>query len=303
MMFQKAETKALKISPRMKLRSALFAFLSVLLSCPESKSDDTPRGRLVAHGVLELSVVDNPKIREASGIIASRRYPDVFWTHNDQGSKPLLYGITRAGKTVAEFPVTGAKIEDWEDIAIDDEGHIYVGDIGNNDAKRTELAVHRVREPNPQKPGKKVKIEQTFNLRFPKKPFDCESLFVHHGYGYVISKVFKDKDAAIYRFPLKPQAAPFVLEWVARLPIDSPVTGADISQDGQRLGIVCKSGAYVFRIDGDVAKAGHVAPWHTKFKHEHIEGCCFVPDGLLAISESREIFLFTDEPFRNVSGD
>jgi hypothetical protein len=37
---------------------------------------------------------------------------------------------------------------------------------------------------------------------------------------------------------------------------------------------------------------------HTKFKDEHIEGCCFVPDGLLATSESRDIFLFTNAAFR-----
>jgi hypothetical protein len=33
-------------------------------------------------------------------------------------------------------------------------------------------------------------------------------------------------------------------------------------------------------------------------KGEHIEGCCFVPDGLLATSERRTIFLFTDPAFR-----
>jgi hypothetical protein len=38
-------------------------------------------------------------------------------------------------------------------------------------------------------------------------------------------------------------------------------------------------------------------PAHTKFKHEHIEGCCFVPEGLLATAETREIFLFTDPAF------
>jgi hypothetical protein len=178
-----------------------------------------------------------------------------------------------------------------------------VGDIGNNDAKRTQLAVHRLREPNPDKSGKKLKVEQTYRVRFPKKPFDCESMFVHGGFGYVVSKVFNNRQAELYRFPLREQTEPFVLEWVARLPISSPVTGADISEDGQRLGVVSKSGAYVFRIDGDPAKAGRVFPWHTRFRHEHVEGCCFVHEGLLAISETREIFLFTDEPFRGPAGD
>ena len=39
-------------------------------------------------------------------------------------------------------------------------------------------------------------------------------------------------------------------------------------------------------------------PVTTPFRHEHIEGCCFVPEGLLATAESGEIFLFTNEAFR-----
>lgn len=302
-MFQKVETSAIDRGPRARWVSLPFAIAGVVLCCATAEPDETPKGRRVAPGVLELGTVTNPKIKEPSGLIASRKHRGVFWTHNDQGSKPVLYGLTREGKTVAEFPITGAKIEDWEDIANDDEGNIYVGDIGNNDAKRTELAVYRVHEPSPKKSGKKLPVQQTYRLRFPKRPFDCESLFVFRGFGYVISKIFNNREAELYRFPLKQQSEPFVLEWVARLPIVSPVTGADISADGQRLGVISKSGAYLFRIDGDVAKAGRVVPWHTNFRHEHIEGCCFVPDGLLAISETREIFLFDAEPFRSPSGD
>jgi len=90
-----------------------------------------------------------------------------------------------------------------------------------------------------------------------------------------------------------------VLEFVACLKIDSPVTGADISADGALLGLVSKAGAYVNRIYGEIASAGKQKPWLTKFHHQHIEACCFVPEGLLATAESREIYLFTDEAFRS----
>jgi hypothetical protein len=64
------------------------------------------------------------------------------------------------------------------------------------------------------------------------------------------------------------------------------------------LGLVAKNGAYVFRIDGDVTRVIKANPHHTKLKNEHIEGCCFVPEGLLVTSERRMIFLFTDPAFR-----
>ena len=110
--------------------------------------------------------------------------------------------------------------------------------------------------------------------------------------------MFNNARAQIFRFPLKETNRPLTLELVATTKIESPVTGADISADGTLLGLVAKDGAYVFRIDGDVARVSNANSHHTKLKNEHIEGCCFVSEGLLATSERRNIFLFTDPAFR-----
>jgi hypothetical protein len=253
-------------------------------------------GQEIAPGVRLLAHMSDLRITESSGVIASRRFPNVFWTHNDGGGpkKQVLYGIDRQGNTRAAFPVIGPRFHDWEDIAIDDAGHLYLGDIGNNDSKEDKLAVYEIDEPDPTAGSGPVSPKRGWKLKFPGAPFNCESLFVWKDYGYVISKVFDNARAQIFRFPLKETNEPLTLELVATTKIESPVTGADISADGTLLGLVSKTGAYVFRIDGDVARAGEVEPHHTKLKDQHIEGCCFVPDGLLATSERRAIFLFTD---------
>ena len=187
---------------------------------------------------------------------------------------------------------------DWEDIAIDDAGRLFLGDIGNNDAKRDMLAVYEIDEPDPSANISAISPKRGWTLKFPNAPFDCESLFIWKEYGYVISKVFNKAHAQIFRFPLQDTTEPQMLELVATTKIESPVTGADISADGNLLGLVAKDGAYVYRINGDVARVNEVAPHHTKIRDQHIEGCCFVPDGLLATSERRGIFLFTDSAFR-----
>lgn len=284
----------------MKRALLAVAFLDLLApGCggDATKSAGSPFPHQAAPGVLQIGYLTHPAIRESSGVVASRQHPGIFWTHND-GKSAGLYAVTREGKLVAQFTVFGAALTDWEDIALDDLGRLYVGDIGNNDAKRTQLAVHQIDEPDPKLTGLPVKIKRTWLLRYPGQRFDCESLFVWRGSGYVISKVFDDQYAEIYRFPLGEQKQPFVLEKVCRLPIRSPVTGADLSADGRRLAVVAKNGAYLFRVDGDIAQAGKIKPFHAKFRHEHIEGCCFLPEGLLATAESREIYLFTDEAFR-----
>src|SRR6478609_424095 len=106
----------------------------------------------IAPGVQLLAYMSDVRIKESSGVIASRRYADVFWTHNDGGGpkKQVLYAIDREGNTLSSFSVIDVTLHDWEDIAIDDDGHLYIGDIGNNDAKRDTLAVYEIDEPNPQ---------------------------------------------------------------------------------------------------------------------------------------------------------
>jgi len=254
----------------------------------------------IAPGVRLVGHISDPRIKESSGVVGSRRYTNVYWTHNDGGGpkKQVLYAIDRGGDTRASFPVIDVTLHDWEDIAIDDAGHLFIGDIGNNDSKRDALAVYEIDEPNPQASAGPISPKRAWNLRFPQAPFDCESLFVWKDQGYVISKVFDKAHAQIFRFPLKETDRPLTLELVATTKIESPVTGADISAHGTLLGLVAKNGAYVVRIDGDVAHVTKTKPHHTKLKNMHIEGCCFVPEGLLTTSERRMIFLFTDPAFR-----
>lgn len=267
-------------------------------ACDAQPTNPAVQLREAAPGVLVVGNITNPRLTECSGIVASRQYPEVFWTHTDGGGKKqALFAIGRDGRTKSEIFVLGARLSDWEDIAIDDQRHLFVGDIGNNDAVRTQIAVHQIDEPDPSARIPSVKISRTWQLRFPAKPFNCESLFIWQTNGYIVSKVFDGDRAEIYRFPLDEQKQPFTLEFVARLKIGSPVTGADLSADGKQLGLVGHAGAYVYRIDGDIARAGRIKPAHVKFKGQHIEGCTLVPDGMLVTSESRSIFLFTNAPF------
>jgi len=282
---------------RNQIRTVLFA--SLLAASPTAGKAAEP-GQKIAPGVRLLARISDPRIKESSGVVASRRYADVFWTHNDGGGpkKQVLYAIDREGNTRAFFSVVNVTLHDWEDIAIDDAGHLYIGDIGNNDSKRDALAVYEIEEPNPQASTGAISPKRAWKLKFPGAPFDCESLFVWKDQGYVVSKVFDNARAQIFRFPLKETNEPLTLELVATTKIKSPATGADISANGTLLGLVAKNGAYVFRIDGDVTRVTNANPHHTNLKNEHIEGCCFVPEGLLATSERRMIFLFTDPAFR-----
>ena len=100
-----------------------------------------------------------------------------YWTHNDGGGpkKQVLYAIDREGNTRASFPVIDVTLHDWEDIAIDSAGHLYIGDIGNNDSKRDALAVYEIEEPNPQAGAEPVSTKRFWNLRFPGAPLTAKA--------------------------------------------------------------------------------------------------------------------------------
>jgi hypothetical protein len=275
--------------------------LCALSACGAQPGTPLPKGKRVALGVLAIGRISNPRITESSGVAVSRKNSDVLWTHNDGGGKrQVLYGISRTGSSLAEYHVTGALLEDWEDIAADEQGHLFLGDIGDNERERSTIAVHQIDEPELTSSRNGIaRVTRSWNLRYPKGRFNAEALVVWGEFGYVITKVFDDARAELYRFALTNSAEVQTLHLVGELRIEAPVTGADISTDGKLLAIVSKAGAYVYRIDGNPARATAGKPFRTKFDDAHIESCTFVPEGLLATSEARLIFLFTDEAFRN----
>lgn len=278
--------------------------LCALTACGAEPNRAATPGKLVEPGVLLVGKIANPRITESSGLVVSRRDPELFWTHNDGGGKrQVLYAMTRTGQPLAEYRITGAVLDDWEDLAIDDAGHLFLADTGNNDAKPITIRVHQINEPDTKAAVTGIApVTRSWNLHYPAAPFDCESLMVWDGHGYLISKVSNNARANLYRFSLTNAALLQTLVLVGEIRIDSPVTGADISRDGNLLALVAKNGAYVFSIRGDVTRALKGKPYQNKFKADQIEGCTFVPEGLLATAESREIYLFADEAFRTGPG-
>ena len=242
--------------------------------------------------VERIATIANTEIQECSGIVASRQYPDVFWVHND-GKKERLYAINRKGASIADFKITGAKFQDWEDIALDADNNLYAADTGNNDGKRKEAVVYQFREPNPNSAARSISITRQWTLRYPTPARDCESLLILGTNGYLITKVTGNRMAEVYSFPLAASEGTITLKSLARLVIDSPVTAATVSQDGKTLAAISKEGAFFFDFDGTFTSTQLLRTRdRVRFTHESIEGCAFVPEGLLVAAESRELFLF-----------
>jgi len=193
---------------------------------------------------VQAGAIKSELTREISGIVASRQNPGVLWVHNDSGDRPRVYAINTKGDLLGICNVGGATERDWEDIAIGpgpdpNRQYLYIGDIGDNQAKYPEVIVYRVSEP-------KVDVATPFgmmpigpaeaiHLTYPGGPRDAETLLVDPLTRdiYIIAK--RELFSKVYRagFP-QSTTQQTRLEAVTTLPWGF-ATGGDVSPDGREV--------------------------------------------------------------------
>lgn len=244
--------------------------------------------------------LDAPQLTESSGIVESRRHPGVYWTHNDSGNEPILYAVRRDGSLINQFPVRCVAF-DWEDIAIDDEGHLYLGDIGNNGNVRAAIGVMMLDEPDPNvapAPRSRLQPKRQWLLTYSDNArMDCEALFVWKGEGYLIRKSVDRSPTTVWRFSLSGPGTQ-ELEEVARLPMKVVCTGADLSPDGDRLAMMTDVGPVLSSaLGGDMQRLANAGYSQIRIDPQVNEAVCFTTDGLLGTSERRHVYYFPLDAF------
>ena len=81
-------------------------------------------------------------INENSGLVKAWQ-DGYYWTHNDGGGNPELYMLNATGQLFDTLEVKDAINVDWEDLAKDSKGSLYIGDFGNNSNKRENLNIYK----------------------------------------------------------------------------------------------------------------------------------------------------------------
>ena len=271
---------------------------------------DAPRA---AYGKpVQLATLEERDVTESSGIVASRRNPGLFWTHNDSGDGPFLYAFDREGKRRGVWLVEGAQARDWEDIAAGPgpepgRSYLYVGDIGDNGARRQEIVVYRLAEPeilpedarSSAREPRRTGAAEAIRLKYPDGAHDAEALLVHPRTGdlYVVTKSALGA-AGVYKL-----SAPFTATGVStlkrvadlRLPglFGGFVTGGDISPDGRYVVLCDYLGAYELSVPDEKA-GGFDAVWaQTQLAIDlgargQGEAVCYAADGAAVYATSEK---------------
>ncbi|MGL5827219.1 MAG: hypothetical protein ACRCYU_20745 [Nocardioides sp.] len=137
-------------------------------------------GGLVGASADEVTRFVDPEIVESSGLVAT---DDSLITTNDSGDIGRLFVVdSRTGETVRQVPWSADPV-DVEALAPAIKGGVWVGDIGDNNAERSEVAVALVDPAG-------VESTVSYRLRYPAGPADAETLLAHPRTGqlFVVTK-------------------------------------------------------------------------------------------------------------------
>ncbi|GAA4015726.1 hypothetical protein GCM10022408_31360 [Hymenobacter fastidiosus] len=284
----------------------LFVFVTLIStviggsSCSEAQSDDNASkgkkkdkseagnaGGLVP-GLQKVGTMNN--VSESSGL-ARANTAGTFYTHADAGNEPILYKVDMTGRLLerSQLPFTNV---DWESLAQDDKGTLFITDAGNNNSSRRDLAIYRLNPGTSE--TTKIKFVYADQRAFPpgkkERNFDCEASLWHAGKLYLFTKDrAQQRTSKVYTLPDQPGEQTARL--LTSLSIPGEVTDASLSPNGRRLALLGRE--ELFLLDGsDLASALKATPRQVSLKGAgQTEGVVFLDDQTLMIS-TEEGFLY-----------
>ena len=252
--------------------AAFLCAAALLAGCGQG---DAPDPGADAPSFERIGTVRVAGLDEISGIAS---LPDGgFVVHNDEGS-PRLYVTAADGTLQQRIEIDGARIRDWEDLAVmpGPAGPLLViADTGDNAGLRKSVRLYFVALPGSEAAGTaadRLRVTHALKLRYPDGPRDVESVAYDPAGDRLLLLSKRDRPPRLYEIDaaaalqapeatagfvgevpgLRPPARADLLRDPFRGPWVSQPTGLDIRADGRMAAIITYRSLYLFRReDGD----------------------------------------------------
>lgn len=243
---------------------SIFLAAALALAAPAAFADLCPRWSPAQFS----GELDTALINEASGLAALRAFPGALYHNNDSGDSGRFFVTDLAGANTRVVAVRDFAPADVEDMAVGPcpEGTcVYLGDIGDNARRRTEITFVVLRER--QRFARTETALRRVVARYPDGAHDAEAFALHpNGDLYLLTKPidFNERRAApaqLFRLTAAQLRAsgPQTFEQVGEIDLpyllwDQPArghlaTGLDIAPDGTRAALVTYTAIVEFALN------------------------------------------------------
>jgi len=269
------------------MKHILFLSGLLLISCQENNSQIDTLCKLPK------------KLKEVSGMQWAKD-GNFFYAIQDSGNESFIYKVDADGNQTEKLFIN-AKNTDWEDLASDNKGNLYLGDFGNNDNDRKDLCIYKV-NTTPQTgtimPAYKVSFYYPEQAEFPpsKKEllYDCEAFFELNDSFYLFTKNRSkgfDGTCLIYKVPNKEghHAAQLLGKYKTGEEFnDSAITAAAISPDGSKFVLLSHSKVWLFEdFKGDDFLNGKISVLELNH-YSQKEAVCFKDNNTILIADEKD---------------
>ena len=244
-------------------------------------------------------------INESSGLVKSRIHNNIYWTHNDSGDIARLFAVDINGNLIQPsnihaykgISIIGALNVDWEGIASDNSGNLYIGDIGNNYKDKELFVVYKIKEPLPSEETSAM-VEQIIKFFYPaneepaskRQEINAEALFWAQNHLFIITKGGKSRFTDLYALNMATAELENALTLIGSFDFKGMVTGADATADGKKIAVLTYNGIWVFTIVLDSLNyfSGDIS-W-LPIRAGQCEAICFDGDQLVISNEHGRLF-------------
>jgi hypothetical protein len=286
------------------MKSPLYIFRIIALSliCVTSQAQETS----IPDGTFKIITHLPDVLRESSDVLITKN--GTLWTMVDS-KLSFLYNISETTGQVKRVIRLNHKNLDWEDLAQDDDGNVYIGNFGNNNNARKDLRIIKIPCPDSLRSdtiysGGVINFSYPDQKAFPpsrhQMNFDMEAMITYNNSIYLFSK---NRTAPftgytkVYKLPTKP--GKYVAELIDSVDLgpgkmlDTWVTSADISRDKKILALLTHDKVWLFYcFSGDKFFAGKKKTIQLN-NFSQKEGICFI--------NNKEFYL-TDELYKDILG-
>ena len=198
------------------------------------------------------------KHKEVSGMVFHKP-TDIIWMLQDKGNASELLGYTTVGKFSHTLTIENEENTDWEDLAQDKKGNLYIGNFGNNDNSRKDLRIVKIDGNSLKNSSTKTTQTTTFvyedQTEFPPKKsellYDCEAFVTTDDAFYLFTKNrAKGFDGTFYVYKIPNKEGSFTAKKIATLQTCSQyktcaITGAAINETETKIALSSHDNVYI----------------------------------------------------------